>query len=280
MGLPVVGLDAKSYERMSKDDPVDKQQPSQVNRDEPSRYDDPSDDSKVAPAPQPDNRPASVKKPVQPNEPTQVDKNKPAGANQPGCAPQENKRTGVVTKPAPVQENKPAGVQPAPNQPAKNTPAKPQTAQPAPAKPPATANRAPATPRAANAPAQNRPVNYVAETVPKPKPMVCRRVDIYFGANQTSFSDKDVAAIDSLATCLKAHPNETVRLEGRNDTKETSSADEMPLARRRARALADELTKRGVNESQLRTMNGPSQCIGVDNPNCLDKNRSVSAIAE
>jgi len=280
MGLPVVGLDAKSYERMSKDDPVDKQEPSQVNRDEPSRYGEPNDDSKVAPAPQPDNRPASVKTPGKPgNDSTQTGKNKPGAAGQPGCAPQDNKRTGVVTKPAPLPQNQPAGAQGTPNQHV-NTPAKPQTAQPVPAKPPASANRAPATPRPASAAPQSRPVNYVAETVPKPKPMVCRRVDIYFGANQSSFSDKDVAAIDSLATCLKAHPNETVRLEGRNDAKETSSADEMPLARRRARALADELTKRGVNESQLRTMNGPSQCIGVDSPNCLDKNRSVSAIAE
>jgi len=248
---PVIGASDKKDEAAKKEeakqDEVKKEEAKkeEAKKEEAKKEDltrnEPAKETKIAPAPKPEVKPAEVAK--------------PAPAKPPVMAKPEPAKPPVMAKP---EAAKP-----------------PVMAKPAPAKPPMVAKPTPAA-----GPPMARPVKPRAEALPKAKVAACPRLDIYFDANQTSFTDKDLAQIDTLATCLKAHPDATVRLEGRNDFKESNSEAAMPLTRQRARALEDALTKRGVNESQLKPMNGPNQCINQDTPACLKKNRSVSAIVE
>jgi len=195
----------------------------------------------------------------------------PARANVPKAGPPRSPMivppgAGEEKKTEPVKETKIVPAEPA------KTPVQPvEVIEPKPTKPAVAATPVPAKP----APAMP---DVLPPKLTASKGSVCPRLDVYFAPSKTSFSDKDLAEIDTLASCLKEHPNATVRVEGRTDAKETHS-EAVPLTQLRARALADELEKRGVNESQLKPMNGPQQCIS-NTPYCVHQNRGVTAIVQ
>ncbi len=73
----------------------------------------------------------------------------------------------------------------------------------------------------------------------------------YFDYDSNVVHSDDRPAIDANANYLSAHPNAKVMLEGHTDPRGSREYN-IGLGERRARAVADMLTAKGVNPSQIR----------------------------
>lgn len=104
----------------------------------------------------------------------------------------------------------------------------------------------------------------------------CTDVTIYFPKDSTLIGDEAVVSVNQLASCLKADPTLTVRLEGRADP--TGSAEHnRRLATERALSVAAQLQAHGISVDQISAVALPSNCAG-DDPTCWRSDRTVNAV--
>ena len=99
---------------------------------------------------------------------------------------------------------------------------------------------------------------------------------ILFGSNSSTLTAAAGGNIDELAKTLQKYPDTNVVVEGHTDSS-GSDAINQPLSQRRAQAVANELTKEGVDTSRITaTGYGSSQPVG-DNSTVAGKaaNRRV-----
>ena len=99
---------------------------------------------------------------------------------------------------------------------------------------------------------------------------------ILFGSNSSTLTSAATGNIDELATTLQKYADTNITIEGHTDAS-GSDAINQPLSKRRAQAVANELTSKGVDNSRITaTGYGSSQPVG-DNATAAGKaaNRRV-----
>ncbi len=99
---------------------------------------------------------------------------------------------------------------------------------------------------------------------------------ILFGSNSSSLTPAAAGNIDELATTLQKYADTNITIDGHTDSS-GSDAINKPLSQRRAQAVANELTAKGVETSRITaTGYGSSQPVG-DNATAAGKaaNRRV-----
>ena len=73
---------------------------------------------------------------------------------------------------------------------------------------------------------------------------------ILFGTNSSTLTAAATGNIDELAATLQKYPDTNVVVEGHTDNSGTDAINQ-PLSQRRAQAVANELTKQGVDNSRI-----------------------------
>jgi outer membrane protein OmpA-like peptidoglycan-associated protein len=106
--------------------------------------------------------------------------------------------------------------------------------------------------------------------------VVCDAVTIHFDSNGSTLDEGDKGSIETLAECLKSNPDQSVRLEGRADPRESLSRDSA-IAQARAEAVASELTSLGVPASQISVITSATTCSESDEE-CWQQDRSVTVV--
>ena len=92
--------------------------------------------------------------------------------------------------------------------------------------------------------------------------------DIHFDVGQASIRRGDAAVLDASAEWLRAHTDHLVLIEGHSDTRGPATAKNefnMDLAERRAQAVKDHLTARGVHPSRITILS-----YGEERPQCSE----------
>jgi peptidoglycan-associated lipoprotein len=84
----------------------------------------------------------------------------------------------------------------------------------------------------------------------------------YFDFDSSSVRDQDMPAIASNASYLTAHPNAKVLLEGHTDPRGSREYN-VGLGERRAKAVAEVLTEKGVSPSQIRILSYGSEKLAI-----------------
>ncbi len=106
--------------------------------------------------------------------------------------------------------------------------------------------------------------------------MECRSSTIGFEQDDSALDKDDHDEIVTIAECLKQNPEQSVRLEGRADPRETL-AGYSALAQSRADAVADELRSLGVDPGQVSTIVSATTCSEADEA-CFEQDRSVMIV--
>ena len=85
---------------------------------------------------------------------------------------------------------------------------------------------------------------------------------ILFGSNSSTLTSAATGNIDELATTLQKYPDTNITIDGHTDNSGTDAINQ-PLSQRRAQAVANELTRKGVDNGRITaTGYGSSQPVG------------------
>lgn len=104
----------------------------------------------------------------------------------------------------------------------------------------------------------------------------CEAVTIHFESNGYMLGEDGKGSTETLAECLKANPNQSVRIEGRADPRESLSSA-TSLAKQRAESVASELKAQGVPDSQISVITSASTCSDADE-SCWQQDRTVTIV--
>ena len=88
--------------------------------------------------------------------------------------------------------------------------------------------------------------------------------DVTFAVDSTTISPSFRAALDDVAASLQKYPNSLVDVMGHTDSTGSDSYN-LDLSRRRAEAVANHLTSRGVSRARLATIGYGEQYPRADN---------------
>lgn len=86
----------------------------------------------------------------------------------------------------------------------------------------------------------------------------CGQTTVQFERYRAELSPTSKASLSELATCLRAHPSQTVALEGRAEGSELTYDSSLP--RERADVLAAQLGAFGVPDKQVAVEPNPTPC--------------------
>jgi peptidoglycan-associated lipoprotein len=107
-----------------------------------------------------------------------------------------------------------------------------------------------------------------AETPAPIKVGACQPLRVHFAFDKSDLNLDAQTKLDKAADCLKDNQRQIVSIQGNTDERGTSEYNQA-LGERRARAVYDYLSSKGVSEKQLQTYS-----FGKDNPLCTGSDES------